>query len=283
MPLPSYLQFRQPPNLLAQASTPRPTVPASAPRVPALPTASGTSEVYLVGGVLRSKGSHDQSAHHFYTSAARVARDRAAALKKTGSPDKVTVIMYEPAYEVRATNDKKTDPVTGKLDPQYHRKIMETAAKRDGYEAKFVRSHHEMDNEMAKISTQTPIKNGGYFGHSDKDDFFLDYGEHAPGSGSEDVATKYLSAGDLKAAGVKFHPDAHFASYGCSQGDAGGMMEQLSKDHNIKTTGSDGKSEYESVGRGYSIPRSTNGYTSYQNGKSIPPLVKAPPPPPPKP
>lgn len=241
----------------------------------------------MIGGVRRApdpKGEHDLSSHHFYTAAAREAQKRAEALRKSGSTDKLTVIMYEPAYEVRATNDKKADPATGTVDPHYHRKLMEKAASRDHYEVKFVRTKKEMLDEMAKATATNPMKNGGYFGHTTKDKFLLDYGENPPPSGTtEDVAYQTISLDDLKKAGVRFQPDAHFASYGCNQGEPGGMMEQLSKDQHIKTSGSDGKTKYQAIGQGYSIPYSVNGYSTYQNGLPVTPQIVSPTPPPPKP
>lgn len=252
-----------------------------------MPAASSSSEVYLVGGVHRtgdSKNTHDNSAHHFYTSAARVAGQRADALRKSGSPDKVSVIMYEPAYEVRAMNDGKTEPATGAKDPRFHQKIMEDSARRHNYDLKFVRSKAEMLQKMSNATASSPMKKGGYFGHSSKDKLLIDYGQTPPPAGtSQDVACQTIDADDLKKAGVNFHPDAHFTSYGCFQGEPGGMMEQMSKNHGITTSGSRGRSNYESVGQGYAIPRSTNEYSSFKNGLPISPLVASPPPLRPKP
>ena len=192
--------------------------------------------------------------------------------------------MYEPAYQVRAVNDKKTDPTTGALDPHFQRKIMEASARLHNYDLKFVGSKAEMLQEMAKATAINPMKNGGYFGHSSPQKLLLDYGQNPPPPGSaEDVAHQTIGADDFRNAGVRFHPDAHFASYGCRQGEPGGMMEKLSRDHNIKTTGSVGKTSYKAIGQSLAIPYSANGYTSFKNGAPIPPLVVSPTPPPPKP
>ena len=57
---------------------------------------------------------------------------------------------------------------------------------------------------------------------------------------------------------------AKISSYGCSQGDPGGLMQILNKNWNINTKGSTGKTDYKPIGRGSTFLSSNNGYVEYK-------------------
>lgn len=187
------------------------------------------------------------------------------ANKKEGSNEKVLALMYAPAYRTRASNEGRKDEA-GKPDPEFHNKLMTKAAARDGYEVKFVNSAKATTEEMTKITKEEALSSLKYFGHANSDTMLLNYGERRPATGSEDYATETIRTSDITKAIDKKNltSNAKIESFGCNQGDRGGMMEQLRDHYNVETIGSKGKTQYGPIGGGEKFPTSDGGYETYK-------------------
>src|SRR5205823_1689893 len=92
--------------------------------------------------------------------------------------------------------------------------------------------------ELTEVLRATPrIASVHYFGHSAATQMFLKYSVSRPAE-----AEVVWGADEAKQVPrSQFLSDAVFASYGCSQGDPGGLADQIRKIWKIRTFGSRGR------------------------------------------
>lgn len=111
-----------------------------------------------------------------------------------------------------------------------------------------------------------------YFGHSNADKLFLEYSSVTP-----EISTDYWGATDAvnvrknifsvetKVSIIRGRrvvtttPTAIFSTYGCNQGDEGGLAQQLHQIWGIITKGSRGKTDFDPIGRLETFPSSEGG------------------------
>jgi hypothetical protein len=94
---------------------------------------------------------------------------------------------------------------------------------------------------------------------------FLEYSVSVPGDskvrwGKTEASSFHKS---------KFGPGAKFVSYGCNQGNPGGLAQQLSEKAmwSIPCIASVGKTDYQPIGQLNPFPASAGGWVSYTDGK----------------
>jgi hypothetical protein len=209
------------------------------------------NHIIIVGGTSVNNATHDANPWNFLNPGTR----RAKALKTA-----VTMILYTPSYERRVTGQKKehssvTNPTK---DVQYFVKKMESVAKDNKFTLVKIKSAAELTAQLKLLSDLETVD---YFGHSNATDMFLEYS-----SLDDSVSKDYWGAKD--AASIKpsqFAKAAVWASYGCNQGDVGGLAEKLRELWQVRTIGSRGKTDFEITGPfgGPTYPTSASGYVEY--------------------
>jgi len=209
------------------------------------------THVVIIGGVSVNNKTHDRNPWNFINPAFR----RAKAIKRS-----VVMIMYTPSYERRVTNQKTEHSSVDnpKKDREYFAKVAEGLAKKDGFTFVKITNAGELTTVLKNLKETETID---YFGHSNDKGAFLEY------SSIEDSVSKdywrVTDAANVPAS--KFSSGAVFASYGCNQGDPGGLAEALRKQWGIRTIGSVGKTDFEITGPygGPTFPTSAGGYVEY--------------------
>jgi hypothetical protein len=212
--------------------------------------ATTEAHVIIVGGVsVNDVRHHDRSPFNFLNAGARKA--------KTYSAGGVRVILYTTSYEIRALNQEKESPLVDRnkldmwvnpafgggqrvRDTQYFIKIMETAATGIGFTLTKISSAGDLSEVLQRC---LHIETLDYFGHSNQDFFFLDYSSDGRGL----ALVKWGLDDARKVSPSVFDPSATFSSFGCHQGDAAGLAEKLRAEWKIKTIGSEGNTDFESV------------------------------------
>ena len=238
----------------------------------------------IAGGVAvndpKSNGSHDRFPYNFLNPVAMKAKE----LIKAGKS--VSVAVYVPAYEARAlkqVNEHATVTVgalpcsaapskweelkcdVGYSDPpkdsQHFIKIIRNSVTSAGATYVPLRSGKELNQLFIKTKN---IEGIYYFGHSNDKQMFLEYGVTVPMVGTETWGVpraKHVPKTNL-ASGAKF------VSYGCNQGDPGGLCESLSKSSlwGIRCVGSIGKTNFGPIGQGQPYPSTNGGWVAYVDG-----------------
>lgn len=59
-------------------------------------------------------------------------------------------------------------------------------------------------------------------------------------------------------------PTATFASYGCFQGEGGGLAQRLNEIWGVVSKGAIGKTDFVTIGQGHTYPAAPGGFKSYQ-------------------
>ena len=218
--------------------------------------------VIIIGGVSVNNTTHDGNPWNFINPAIR----RAKALKTS-----VVLILYTPNYERRVANQKDEHRAVEnpKKDPDYFAKKVESLAKEHGFTLHKIKSADELTAQLKAIDS---IETIDFFGHSNIDSIFLEY------SSIEDSVSKdtWKLADAKHVRPSQFADSAVFASYGCYQGDAGGLAEKLRDQWKIRTIGSRKTTNFEITGPfgGPTFPTSTGGYVEFAKptpGKPSPP------------
>ncbi len=220
------------PFALGGCSKPEEKPPALAP-----PTPGGTvtgSHVIIAGGTsVKDPGGHDESGWNFLNAASV----RAQNIKKNDPTAKVTVIMYSPvnlSYQKRAVSEGK--------NKDYYEKIMSDSARNKGFELIIIRKADQLTPTL-NTAKDGQVKQLEYFGHSNPDDFFLEYSSDKPS-----VTTDFWGKRDV--ANVRkgmFAVGAEVNLYGCNLGAAGGLAQEMKNKWGFKTTASDTATNFKTV------------------------------------
>lgn len=240
--------------------------------------------IIVAGGIsVNDPGRHDAFPYNFLNPAV------AKAKQLRGRGD-VIVAVFTPSYEERVKSQDKehstvkhtTLPcsaawwewacnkgyIDAPRDPQHFVRVGRKHAADAGATFKELRSAADLTGVLNAASSIDAVY---YFGHSNKKDMFLEYSVSVPGSGT-------VTWGAAQAAGVsksKFAGGAKFVSYGCNQGDAGGLAQQLSETSRwgIRCIGSKGKTDFVPIGQGKPVPDSAGGWVAYGSGVQEPNAV----------
>lgn len=206
---------------------------------PPAPTPGGTitgSHVIIAGGTsVKDPGGHDKSGWNFLNAAA----NRAKNIKQNDPTAKVTVIMYSPAdlsYQKRGVSEGK-----GK---EYYEKTMRDSAARNGFDLIIIRKADQLTPTL-NTAKDGQIEQLEYFGHSNPNDFLLEYSSDKPGQ-----STDYWGKQKNDIAGVRkgiFAAGGEVNLYGCNLGNAGGLAQEMRNRWGLKTTASDTKTDFESI------------------------------------
>jgi hypothetical protein len=233
-----------------------------------LPSQQGT-HVIVIGGVSVNEETHDKYPLNFIDPALR----RGASWGKN-----VHYIFFAPSYEARVQKQKKEHPLVfirrrlmqdqcasydprhlahWEKDPEHFLKVVRNTASSAGHEFTAIRTTSALTATLQKIGAISTLE---YYGHSDHDEMYLDYGI----DGSIKSLQRWGAAQAAKIPAAKFTPGAVFASYGCKQGQAGGLAFSARNKWKIKAIGAEGKSDYVVIGDGESLfPDAPGGYYLY--------------------
>ncbi|HEY3494841.1 MAG TPA: RHS repeat-associated core domain-containing protein, partial [Polyangiaceae bacterium] len=210
-------------------------------------------DAYLIaGGPSIGDPDHDKSGWNFVSAAAL----RVKNLKDTGYKEPVHVIVYAPNYEKRAKAE-------GKPEAYYLDRVKNYSAAKYGYDVTFIRSHDELTT-MLKGTKPGQIDRLEYFGHSAGRDMLLEYGGTTVGSSGDNWGIADAKKIDAN----RFEKGAEFISWGCFQGEPGGLVQELTKHFGIRGVGAEGKTDFQPIGQGIWKPSGT--YKTYESGKLQP-------------
>jgi len=193
------------------------------------------SHVIIAGATsVNDPGGHDKKGPTGGWNYLNAAANRTKDIKKNDPTAKVTVIMYSPenlGYQKRGVDEGK-----GK----YHfENLMRDSAKRNGFELIIIRKADQL-TPMLNTAKDGQIKQLEYFGHSDQNNFLLEYSSDIP-RGSTDYWGKNDIAGVRKgifAAGGKVN------LYGCNLGAPGGLGQEMKHKWGLKVTAADTRTDY---------------------------------------
>lgn len=222
----------------------------------------------VIGGVSVNDKTHDAFPYNFINSGVRKAK------KIAGD---VTVVIYAPSYVRRVENQSKehsTVTVTQSCssadvfgykitywcedNKRHFLDVTKKAVLGAGKKYKEISTAADLTSVLV---AESKIESIHYFGHSNPDSLFLEYSSVSPGSSMD-----YWGASDAASVPkANFASGAQFVSYGCNQGDRGGLAEKLHALWDITATGSDGKTDFGPIGRGETYPTSANGYYQYDS------------------
>jgi hypothetical protein len=235
----------------------------------ALPQAQGT-HVIVIGGVSVNEETHDKYPRNFIDPALR----RGAAWGQN-----VHYIFFAPSYEKRVLKQEKEHPLVfirlrliqdqcatydprhrlthWEKDPEHFYKVVRNTAASAGYDFTAIKNRNQLTEALQKIPTISTLE---YYGHSDHDELYLDFG-------IDGTRNSYQRWGNGQAESIpasKFPSDAFFASYGCKQGQDGGLADRLRNRWKIKAVGAEGRSNYAVMGDWESLfPDAPGGYYLY--------------------
>lgn len=232
----------------------------------------------IIGGVSVNDKTHDKFPFNFLNGGFRKG--------KSLSGEK-TAVVFAPSYELRATNQKKEHPKVKVVqnctshsvtvipllysyewkscenDKRHFLNIARKSAAANGMKYREIRKAHELTDILKGT---TGIESIHFFGHSNAANLFLEYG--AVVSAKSTVTWGESDAKKVPAA--NFKKNAVFSSYGCNQGDKGGLAEKLHGIWGITTVGSEGKTDFSPIGQGKTHPTSAGGYYKYDGGGRTP-------------
>lgn len=224
--------------------------------------------VVVIGGIsVNDPNSHDDSPWNFINPGVR----RARALAKKS---RVRIVFYGPSYERRVKNQRKEHRSVANLQkrPLYFQEVVANAAKGAGIEFVAIASAAELTAQLNALSN---IASVDYFGHSNVDLIFLEYGSIKTSQATDTWGLVEA----LSVSPTHFTADATFSSYGCDQGEVNGLMDRLRQFWRVSTVGSRGATQYEECGAygGPDFPKSSKAYVRYA---PLPPGTTTPLPPP---
>jgi hypothetical protein len=152
------------------------------------------------------------------------------------------------------------------------RHFIDVAAKSSKAAGIDIREFQTADQLTDGLKLLSPIKTIDYFGHSSADNMFLSYNTNQATLAGGEVMWGMVDAARIPS--HQFAPGARFYSFGCYQGDSGGLAQQIRAVWpGVTAFGSDGYSHYQPIGQGKPFPRSTNGWYMYpaHSGRGTPP------------
>lgn len=235
--------------------------------------AAGETHLIIVGGIsVNDPGGHDTNPYNFMNPAGMWARKYKAA--DPGAS--VVVIVFAPPYETRAFAQKKEDSrvtiatkcemeifgycMSESRNTRHFLDVMAKQASGIGFTVIEVRTRDELTDA---IKRQTKVVTLDYFGHSNDKAMFPQYSTGVS-PGRAEVMWDLSDA--RKVPGSIFAPNAKVRSFGCNQGDPGGLVEQMRDLWGVDAYGSEGQTQYAPIGKGEPIPDSNNGYYKYPVG-----------------
>lgn len=242
----------------------------------------------VVGGIsVNDPEEHDRYPYNFINPAIA----KAKALKKGGvGGSDITVVFFAPPYEERVKKQvkehAKVSPshlpcsqawstwlcekgfIDPPKDPSHFTNVARNSASGAGAPFAEIRSANDLTSLLNKAATIDSIY---FYGHSNSKLMFLEYSVSVASSGT-------VTWGATEAAGVakaKFAAGAKFVSYGCNQGDPGGLAQKLSESASwgIRCIASKGKTSFEPIGQGEAFPSSAGGWVAYTDGRLEPAAV----------
>ncbi len=243
------------------------------------------SYIIVAGGIsVNDPQNHDQFPYNFINPAVA----KVKALKAVGvSGADIAVALFAPSYEERVRKQRVEHK---RVTPSYLPCFWEWACKQ-GYEERLKNPAHftriaadstskagaayfelrkaaDLTDLLSKLATIHAIY---YFGHSSAEEMFLEYSVSIASSGTVAWGKSAAAAIDKSS----FAAGAKFVSYGCYQGDTGGLAQQLSDPSlwGIRCIGSKGKTDFEPIGQLKSFPTSAGGWVSYTAGRLDPGAV----------
>jgi RHS repeat-associated protein len=230
----------------------------------------GRDPVVVAGGTsVNDPEKHDQSGWNFLNTAVRRAIALEADIKGKGKNKEVVLVIYVPPYERRAASE-------GKVRNHYLR-IVRQAVSGKGIKVVEIRASAELTSQLVEMPNAS-ITSLDYFGHSDSENWFLEYSSTPQTNGTHDAAGNLLAVrvpantGDSwgptdakKVPKSRFALGATVSSYGCNQGEPGGFADVVNKIWDVATKGSLGRTDYIDAGAhgGASFPASEQGYQTY--------------------
>jgi hypothetical protein len=251
--------------------------------------------IIIVGGVsVNDPGGHDRYPYNFINPGVMRAREYLKA--EPGS--KVIMFIFAPPYEKRvmyqgvdppgppkamAEHAKVTVGTITKCEPflwvfetcttvkntRHFIDIAGKSAKDAGFDMREIRTADELTDALKLLR---PIKTIDYFGHSSADAMFLSYNTDQSRFSGGEVTWGMTDAAKIPSS--QFASGAAFYSFGCYQGDSGGLAQQIRAVWpGVTAHGSDGFSHFETIGQGKPFPRSDNGWYKYpaHTGRGAPP------------
>ena len=244
------------------------------------------SYIIIAGGVsVNDPEDHDRFPYNFINPAVA----KAKALKASGASD-IMIAFYSPSYEERVKRQSKEHPmvdpsylpcsqawwewactkgfISAPKDPGHFLRVANNSAAKAGATFKEIRSAADLTTVLLDAGT---IDSLYYFGHSSQDNMFLEYSVSIASEGTVRWGKKEASSFHK----TKFAAGAKFVSYGCNQGNPGGLVQQLSEKAmwNIRCIGSVGRTDYLPIGQQKAFPASAGGWVSYTEGKLDPGAV----------
>lgn len=205
------------------------------------------THVIVVGGIAINDKEHDIYPWAFLNAAsARMSQHRRG--------NKSILIMYTPNYEKRVTHQKPEleHPDTDKTDKNIHRykEKMIRICRDKGFNFIAVRTAKELHSSLKSCR---PIETLEYFGHSDKNYWFLDYtmpvADNPDINIGRDKSAQYWGLKDAKDLGAAgFTKSGLFISYGCRQGQRLGLCHAVAVRLSIRGIGSEIRTNYEVEG-----------------------------------
>jgi hypothetical protein len=248
----------------------------------------GGTHVIIVGGVsVNDPGEHDRYPYNFINPAVARAKDYKSD---------VVMLVFAPPYETRAMHqanehsqvtltyrdacyfgawDAKDCPAlfkTKEVNLRHFLDVAQGAAKANGFTVIELRTAADLTTELSKLK---PIATIDYFGHSNAKSLFLQYSTGVS-PGKAEVSWGVADAAKVPAS--NFLGGSRVTSFGCNNGDAGGLMEQLRDKWDITAVGSEGRTDSEPIGRGEKRPSSAGGFYVYPKGAKAPRAKLATPP-----
>jgi hypothetical protein len=238
------------------------------------------SYIIIAGGIsVNDAQDHDRYPYNFINPAVA----KAKALKAAGI-NNVAIALFSPPYEERVSRQKiehstvkqtylpcsqslwpwgcRNGTISKPKNTRHFTDNASSSASTAGAGFFEIRSADDLTSVLGKLVTINSIY---YFGHSNSLAMFLEYSVAIAGK-SNVMWTK----DDAKlVAQTKFAVGAKFVSYGCNQGDSGGLCEQLSDKSvwGIRCIGSQGKTDFVPIGQNKPFPTSASGWVSYTDGK----------------
>jgi hypothetical protein len=234
------------------------------------------THVVIIGGIsVNDPGRHDRFPYNFINPGIK----RAIAYRQAKKP--VSVIVVAPPYRIRVRDQRvehkvvemtwldscRVDrhvpppcPQGSKVhkikNPDHMLNVLRASARKHRFALIEIDRRAQLTGTLNSFGK---IESVDYFGHSDKTRLFLIYSTTVAGAAEETWAADEAA----KVPASKFTPTATFTSFGCNQGDAGGLASKLRELWGIRTVGSEGKTDYGPIGQGKAFPSSADGYFEY--------------------
>jgi hypothetical protein len=238
-------------------------------------TAADATHVIIIGGVSVNEPGHDKYPFNFIDPALR---------RGQGYGRNVQYIFFAPSYEERVRGQKNeypwiwwntrptdgcakdstwhkvwhTEPDKWEKDPDHFLIYVRQQAKSHRGVVTPIRTAADLTAALNKVPRIASID---YYGHSDANSMFLDFGIDGTFA-SKQVWGKKQAVG-LPA--IKFIRWAVFSSFGCKQGQDDALAEQLRDLWKIRTIGAEGKTDYVAIGKDKTtmFPDAPGGYYQY--------------------